>query len=298
MSPALPTDGNPVISVFSWTPGAGDVGPHSVAFDIIDLCGFQEHCSYIIDVTDPTAPVARCQDVTVSAGPTCTAPASIDFGSSDPDGDPITLSQDPPGPYALGSTPVTLTVSDGLAESKCQANVTVVDGTPPVIGTCPASQNVNATSPAGAVATFATPGATDNCSVGSITCVPASGSTFPIGVNTVICTATDGSGNTASCQFTVSVQAPVTSAADQILSLRAKVNNLPGIKSATKNSLVVKLNAALAALSVNDTATACARMQDFINLTKAQTSKKLIPASTAVDLIADATRIRLALGCP
>jgi hypothetical protein len=63
---------------------------------------------------------------------------------------------------------------------------------------------VTASSTAGAVATFATPGATDHCSV-SVNCAPASGSTFPLGTTTVIGTATDGSGNRAQCSFNVNV---------------------------------------------------------------------------------------------
>ena len=48
-------------------------------------------------------PVARCHDVTVSAGANCAADASVDDGSSDPDaGDTITVRQEPPGPYPLG----------------------------------------------------------------------------------------------------------------------------------------------------------------------------------------------------
>ncbi len=79
-------------------------------------------------------PDARCRNVTVSAGESCTAYASIDNGSSDPDGDPITLAQSPAEPYSLGSTMVTLTVSDGEnASSSCTGIVTVVDDTPPVI---------------------------------------------------------------------------------------------------------------------------------------------------------------------
>ena len=77
-------------------------------------------------------PVALCQDVTVSASGLCTASASIDNGSYDPDGDTITLTQDPAGPYALGETDVELRVVDdkGL-ESTCTATVTVVDETLP-----------------------------------------------------------------------------------------------------------------------------------------------------------------------
>ena len=87
-------------------------------------------------------------------------------------------------------------------------------------------------------------------------------------------------------------------ATELLNNLIAEVNGLSGVKSATKNALVVKLNAALKALSIDDTATACARMRDFINLCLAQKSKKLIPASVADDLIADATQIRDAIGCP
>ncbi len=155
------------------------------------------------------APVARCKNVTVSSGADCAAtvtPAQVNDGSSDPDtGDAINLSLDTTGPFGLGFHTVTLTATDLQGESSsCTATVTVVDDTPPVLGPCPANQTVTASSTAGAVATFATPGATDNCSV-SVNCAPASGSTFPLGTTTVIGTATDGSGNSAQCSFNVNV---------------------------------------------------------------------------------------------
>jgi hypothetical protein len=78
------------------------------------------------------APVARCRDVVVEAGPGCVAQASIDDGSSDADGDPITVVQSPAGPYPLGATQVTLTCTDSNgATATCAATVTVVDATPP-----------------------------------------------------------------------------------------------------------------------------------------------------------------------
>ncbi len=71
-------------------------------------------------------PVARCRNVTVSASSNCTADATIDNGSFDPDGDPITITQSPAGPYALGNTEVTLTVADASgASAQCTATVTV-----------------------------------------------------------------------------------------------------------------------------------------------------------------------------
>jgi uncharacterized protein (DUF1330 family) len=79
-------------------------------------------------------PVAVCQNVTAVAGSNCTASASIDNGSYDPDGDPITLTQSPAGPYSLGNTSVTLTVSDNKgASSQCTGTVNVTDYTPPTI---------------------------------------------------------------------------------------------------------------------------------------------------------------------
>lgn len=74
-----------------------------------------------------SAPVALCSDVSVAAGPDCTAEASVDAGSYHPYGDAISLSQEPPGPYS-GVTLVELIVEDGLgAEDRCQALVRVED---------------------------------------------------------------------------------------------------------------------------------------------------------------------------
>ncbi|NMO16146.1 hypothetical protein HPC49_10715 [Pyxidicoccus fallax] len=81
-------------------------------------------------------PVAVCEDVTVVADAACQAPASIDAGSRDPDGQPgpFTAVQSPQGPFTVGSTPVHLTVSDGASSSTCSATVTVVDATAPTPG--------------------------------------------------------------------------------------------------------------------------------------------------------------------
>lgn len=93
-------------------------------------------------------PTAICHDVKVAAGSSCTASASINNGSYDPDGDSITLTQSPPEPYSLGKTPVTLTVTDSIgASNSCTSTVTVVDtdsdndGTPDCNDACPNDPN-------------------------------------------------------------------------------------------------------------------------------------------------------------
>src|SRR5207247_106782 len=89
----------------------------------------------------------------------------------------------------------------------CTFTVTVTDNDAPVLAGC---NNVSATtdpaSACSAVVTYALPTATDNCDTGlTVSCLPASGSTFPKGPTTVTCTATDTSSNTGSCTFTVTV---------------------------------------------------------------------------------------------
>lgn len=153
-------------------------------------------------------PVAMCNAVTVSAGANCTANASIDNGSSDPDGDAITLTQSPAGPYPLGNTSVTLTVTDSRGTSStCSATVTVIDTTPPQI-TAPANASYQCASqvPAGDPSQAT---ATDNCGTPTITVADASnggaGSTASPLVITRVFTATDAAGNSASAAQTITV---------------------------------------------------------------------------------------------
>lgn len=161
----------------------------------------------VVTVEAPEAsqpPVARCQDVTVPASlNSCAASASIDNGSFDPDDDALTLTQSPTDPYPLGTTPVTLTASDGLLSSQCVATVIVIDAQAPTM-TCPVDQTVTATSSVGAMVNFS-PSATDNCATLMTACSPASGSTFPLGFTAVTCTATDGAGLQHSCSFNIHV---------------------------------------------------------------------------------------------
>jgi hypothetical protein len=150
-------------------------------------------------------PVAQCADVIVFADTNCAANATVDNGSFDPDGDPITLTQSPPGPYPLGTNRVTLTVTDSNGDSNsCSAFVIVLDTTPPNI-TCPSNMMVEFTSETGAVVTYPV-AATDNCDPSPVaTCAPPSGSLFKIGVTNVHCSVGDASGNFASCSFTLTV---------------------------------------------------------------------------------------------
>ncbi|HTL55848.1 MAG TPA: HYR domain-containing protein [Candidatus Limnocylindrales bacterium] len=104
-----------------------------------------------------------------------------------------------------GGYKVVVTDFCGSVDSSVQ--LIVQDTTQPVLS-LPANITANATSKAGAVITFQAT-ALDGC-VGSVpvVCTPPSGSTFPIGVTTVNCSANDGNGNVATGSFTVAILRP------------------------------------------------------------------------------------------
>lgn len=85
----------------------------------------------------------------------------------------------------------------GVASASC-------DSTPPVLS-LPADITVPPTSAAGAVVTYAATATDDVDPAPVVACSPASGSTFPIGMTSVSCTATDATGNSSSGSFNVTV---------------------------------------------------------------------------------------------
>jgi hypothetical protein len=120
--------------------------------------------------------------------------------------------------FNLGVTTVTWTATDGSGNTNvCSFTVTVNDNQNPLIS-CVGSQTVP-TNPGVCeythVGTAWDATATDNCSVASITYVltgvtsgsgtSLNGVTFNFGATTVTWTAVDGSGNTATCSFVVTV---------------------------------------------------------------------------------------------
>ncbi len=64
----------------------------------------------------------------------------------------------------------------------------------------------------------------------------------------------------------------------------------------TKNGLLQKLNGAQKNLNSGDTDGVCDRLASFSEV-KALRSKKIIPASAADQLIADARAVRASIGC-
>ena len=95
---------------------------------------------------------------------------------------------------------------DELKEARETFEVLVEDRTAPTFTDVPADRQLEATSPAGAVATYTKPTATDRVDGHvEVTCAPASGSDFALGSTTVACAGEDSRGNDARATFTVTV---------------------------------------------------------------------------------------------
>jgi lysophospholipase L1-like esterase len=71
--------------------------------------------------------------------------------------------------------------------------------------TCPANVEAVAHNGEAPIVNFDAPAAQGGDAPVTVACTPASGSTFPVGTNTVNCTATDAAKRSASCSFTVNV---------------------------------------------------------------------------------------------
>ncbi len=70
---------------------------------------------------------------------------------------------------------------------------------------CPADTIVSTSSPAGRAVGFFSPISVGGRAPFSVTCAPASAAQFPVGRNTVACSATDAAGNRAQCTFAITV---------------------------------------------------------------------------------------------
>jgi len=160
----------------------------------------------------------------------------------------------------------------------------------------PADLTVNATSPNGAVVTYTPPKVVDESgesSTASVSCTPASGSTFVIGTTKVTCTASDSddTNSPVSGSFTVTVKG----AAAQISDLITTVNSYH-LSSSLQTALDNKLNDALKAINAGQTTTACSELTDFSGYVQSHTGKG-ITTSQATQLIAAAKQVQAVLGC-
>jgi hypothetical protein len=159
----------------------------------------------------------------------------------------------------------------------------------------PPNLTLDATGPAGAVAAYSLSASDGGSGVLNITCVPPSGSTLAIGQTTVNCTAIDHASNLTGGSFTVTVRG----AKQQLADLIQKVVNASQLSAAAKALLIGKLNQLLASFDPTNATqrqAVCLALQVFKAAVQLQAGKTITQAQAA-GWIADANRIRAALGC-
>jgi len=192
------------------------VGKTTNTFKVTNGAGSSAECSFVVTVDDvePPAITWYLTNVVVAAGTNCQAIMpditgtncllAVDNCSS------VTVTQSVATNtvLSLGTNEVVLGASDAAGNvAYCTNYVLVLDQTPPAI-TCPTNLVVSADAGQCSKSNVTWEvTASDNCAVTNLVSEPPSGSIFPAGATTVRCTATDASGNTNECSFTVTVVA-------------------------------------------------------------------------------------------
>ncbi|MCB9224919.1 MAG: HYR domain-containing protein, partial [Crocinitomicaceae bacterium] len=190
------------------------IGTTVVSYQVVDASSNSAACSFLITVDDTENPTITCPaNITVGNNPglcgaTVTYVAPVGNDNCPGSVTSLTAGQVSGTVFALGTTTVTYQVVDASSNTaSCSFNVTVNDTENPTIN-CPANITVsNDPGVCGATVTYTAPTGNDNCPGATtvMTAGQASGTLFPIGTTTVTYLVTDGSGNTASCSFTVTV---------------------------------------------------------------------------------------------
>ncbi len=183
------------------------VGTTLVSVTASDHCGSSTNGTFTVTVTSAPIAINCSSNLTVSApgpgGATVFYNVTANGGCSPP---PYVVANPPSGStFAVGMTTVTAIASDTCGNSNtCSFTVTVNPPTNSITINCSSNLTVSATGPGGATVFF-TATASGGCSLPYVNATPPSGSTFPIGTNTVTVTANDYCANSANCSFTVTV---------------------------------------------------------------------------------------------
>ncbi|MBA4137398.1 MAG: hypothetical protein C0518_08805 [Opitutus sp.] len=236
-------------AVWSWGNGAGSntgvvaaatgtiLGEHTFTtggtyegtLTLTDATGNVVTKNFVYSVTgntpvDTTAPVITTSgNITVEA--TSANGAAVNFTASATDATDgsvaVSTSAVSGATFALGTTTVTASATDAAGNvANTSFTITVADTIAPVISGL-SNLVLEATSAAGATATFAAT-ATDATGA-TLSYSTASGSTFALGTSTVTVTATDAVGNKSTATFTVTVR---DSVAPTISSVKTNVASL------------------------------------------------------------------------
>lgn len=177
----------------------------------LSVTGVVAQVSVTYNLPDSTPPsISPTADITAEA--TGANGAQIDYttptATDNVDGtDAVSCDPASGSIFPLGTTTVNCSAADAAGNPASSSfNVTVQDTTGPSIAAA-SDITAEATGPDGAAVDYTTPSATDAVDgTDAVSCLPASGSTFPLGSTTVNCSSSDAAGNAGSSSFNVLVQ--------------------------------------------------------------------------------------------
>ena len=196
------------------TVNANVVGSYSITYTAIDPSGNSNSVTRTVVVHDTTPPVINLVGASVVTNECHTFYTDAGFIASDSCSASLTYTTNSTvNTNAVGSYSIIYTAIDPSGNSNSVTRTVVVqDTTPPVI-TCPGNLMVwVAAGQCGANVNF-TVNASDTCGTAIVTSSPTNGSFFPVGTTHVTSVAVDGSGNTATCGFNVTVLLQATNTA-------------------------------------------------------------------------------------
>jgi|GEM_PF-5922930 len=215
------------------------VGTTTVSYTGIDEAANQAtDCTFSITVDDSEVPIAICRNLTIQLDATGNASITVDEVNNGSNGAcgavVLTLDDYEFDCNDIGSTAVTLLATDsGGNTASCTAIIEVEDNIQPMITACPSSLNACGSQ----AIDWTPPVASDNCTV-SISSNFTPSAIFPEGTTTVLYTATDDGGNTASCSFDITiypvpaisiVQETLPNLCQGIAQLSAEVSNVSSL---------------------------------------------------------------------
>jgi gliding motility-associated-like protein len=185
-------------------------GTTTVTYTATDAADNTATCSFNVNVVDNMASVITgCpMDITVNANASCKMNVSWIAPTVTLKCNTVTLSSShhPGDVFPTGNTEVKYTATDDHGNTAlCVFNVLVKNETLPVISKCPADISIKANAEGVASVYWTEPTATTQCGKVTITGSHKSGTLFNIGTNEIEYEATDDTGNSAYCSFSVVV---------------------------------------------------------------------------------------------
>jgi PKD repeat protein len=199
------------ISVTPTSFNCSNTGITTVTLTVTDANGLVSTCTADLTVEDVTPPNAICQDVVVqldASGNAIVTTAQVNNGSTDNCAIvDVSLSPSTFDCSNTGTNQATITVTDASGNvSTCTANITVQDDIDPTALCQNVTVQLDASGNASIVAEDVDNGSSDNCGIVGLTVNPSTFICSNLGANSVTLTATDASGNSASCNATVTVE--------------------------------------------------------------------------------------------